>query len=86
MEKKNVRLVAGIILHPVRKAMALWMRSTYQSIIQRNVRMNWHWKNYDRMHYMTEIITTNCGHTHSELYHNMDRVPGLEDVSGVRFH
>lgn len=76
---KNLRIIVGIILHPARVLMSYWMRNTYQRIIQRDIRMNWHWKNYDRMHYMTEIITTNCGHTKSELYQNLDRVPGLEN-------
>jgi len=68
--KKNLRMIAGIILHPVRILAANYRRSTYERIIRRHVIENWHWKNWERMHNMS--VVTKTAYTKSELYGNLD--------------
>lgn len=70
--KKHFRMIAGIILHPVRILVANYRRSTYQNIIRRHIIENWHWKNYDRMHYMSEVART--AYTKSDLLNHLDPV------------
>jgi hypothetical protein len=59
-------MIAGIILHPVRILVAHYYRNTYQNVIRRNIAERWHWKNYDRMHHMSEV--TGTAYTKSDLY------------------
>lgn len=70
--KKHFRMIAGIILHPVRMIVARYRRNTYENIIRRHVIENWHWKNHERMHRMSDITRT--AFTKSELYHNLDPI------------
>lgn len=66
MKKKNFRMIAGIILHPVRILVARYYRNTYQEIIQRNIAERDYWKEYYRMHDMSEVTRT--AYTTSEIY------------------
>lgn len=63
---KHLRMIAGIILHPVRMIVARYYRNTYQNIIRRGIDERWHWKDYDRMHYMSKV--TGTAYTKSEIY------------------
>ena len=72
---KNLRLIAGIILHPVRIWQANTRKSRMEGEIQRRVRYSWQNKNWERMHDMSTV--TNTAYTSSELYKNLDYVPGL---------
>lgn len=63
---KHLRIIAGIILHPVRILAANYRRKTYENIIRRHVAENWHWKDYDRMHWMSQV--TGTAFTKSDIY------------------
>lgn len=67
---KHLRMIAGIILHPFRIIAANYRRDTYQRIIRRHITENWHWKNYHRMHEMSDITRT--AYTKSELLGKLD--------------
>lgn len=72
---KHLRMIAGIILHPVRMIVARYYRNTYQNIIRRNIAERQHWKDYDRMHYMSDV--TNTAYTRSEIYARLMEQPAL---------
>jgi len=59
-------MIAGIILHPVRMIVARYYRNTYQNIIRRSIAERQYWKDYDRMHHMSEV--TGTAYTKSDLY------------------
>ena len=67
--RKEFRMFAGIILHPVRILAARFRRAKLEEEICGNIRENWWQKNHRRMHEMSEI--TNTAYTKSELYGNL---------------
>ena len=69
MTQKSFRMIAGIILHPVRILRANARKSRMEEEIQNKVRLSWHWKNWQRMHDMSTV--TNTAYTSSELYKNL---------------
>lgn len=64
--KKHLRMIAGIILHPVRVLVANINRDTYQKIINRSIAFRQHWKDHERMHNMSDV--TGTAYTKSEIY------------------
>lgn len=66
--KKHLRMIAGIILHPVRILVARYYRDTYQTIIRRHILQNWHDKNYERLHYFDgDEFPGSCSFSRSQL-------------------
>ena len=63
---KHFRIIAGIVLHPVRMIAARYRRSTYENIIRRHVNENEYWKCYHRMHEMSDV--TGTAYTKSDIY------------------
>lgn len=69
MNKKDFRMLAGIVLHPVRMIIARLRRAKLENEIRDNIRANWWQKNHRRMHEMSEITRT--AYTRSDLYGNL---------------
>ena len=67
--KKEMRMFAGIILHPVRVLQARIRRPYLQAKLMGDSReRTWH-KNHERMHNMS--VVTNTAYTSSPLYLNL---------------
>ena len=72
--RKHFRMIAGIVLHPVRMYIA-WQREVrLQGQIQYGIRENWYNKNHERLHRFDGLDFPNtCSFVHSELHNNMFR-------------
>ena len=64
--KKHFRILAGIILHPVRVLIARARRTRDERKIRNKVMLNWQHKAWERMHNMSDV--TNTAYTKSEIY------------------
>lgn len=69
MKKKDLRMLAGIILHPLRVILGSIYRKERESVIRECVRDNWWMKNHRRMHEMSTI--TGTAYTDSALLGNL---------------
>lgn len=67
--KKEFRLLAGIILHPVKKVLFFRRRRNENEILVDAARGRQFQKNHERMHRMSEL--TNTAYTSSPLYLNL---------------
>ncbi|MBQ9560567.1 MAG: hypothetical protein IJV08_11420 [Bacteroidaceae bacterium] len=63
--KKELRLLAGIILHPFKCIYHKFYRTTDEMVIRDRVRQSWWLKNHERMHEMSFL--TNTAYTGSDL-------------------
>lgn len=71
---KHLRMIAGIILHPVRLLMAWTNRKAFEYTIRVKIRENWWEKNHERLHhYVGKDFPGCCTFTHSELINDMYR-------------
>ena len=73
--KKHLRMIAGIILHPV-KIMCHWFyRQNDEWTIQKAIRWNWYRKNHERMHWIGNPVDfpTALNRSVSELEDNLYR-------------
>lgn len=70
--KKHFRMIAGIILHPVKVIFHLFYRKEDEYDIRSNILDNWWNKNHERMHHFGpfEFPSASC-FNHSELYGNL---------------
>ena len=72
--RKHLRMIAGIILHPVRLLMAWTRKSSFEYTIRRKVLLNWELKNHERLHhYVGKDFPGCCTYIHSELINDMYR-------------
>lgn len=70
--KKELRLIAGIILHPVKVLYHKFYRSADEYTIRCRVKLNWESKNYERMHRFGGADFPSCSaFTKSPLYDNL---------------
>lgn len=67
--KKELRLIAGILLHPVKKVLRLTYRTSENEILISAARRRQWEKNHERMHGMSHL--TNTAYTESPLYKNL---------------
>lgn len=67
--RKEVRMFAGIILHPVRAIFARIRRNRMSYELRNSARARTWEKNHERMHHFSSL--TNTGFTESPLYGNL---------------
>ena len=69
IKRKNLRMAAGIILHPFKMIWRNVYRYTENDILRTHAEWSENYKKWNRMHEMSEV--TNTGYTTSELYGNI---------------
>lgn len=70
--KKHLRMIAGIILHPVKVIFHLFYRKKDEYDIRSNILDNWWNKNHERMHRFDGYdFPDTSSFTHSPLYRNL---------------
>lgn len=67
--KKELRMLAGILLHPVKMIFRCFYRKQENEILMIHARRRQWEKNWERMHGMSEM--TNTAYTSSPLYSNL---------------
>lgn len=70
---KNLRIIAGIVLHPFRIMAANSRRAKLERKLQNSVRYNTHHKAWERMHNMSAV--TGTAFTESPMYPLLKRFP-----------
>lgn len=68
--RKELRLLAGIILHPVKVLHHKFYRKSDEYAIRSRIRANWERKNWERMHMFGTEFPGCSAYTRSDLYHN----------------
>lgn len=67
--KKELRMLAGILLHPVRKILRCTYRKSENDLLLSAARHRQWQKNHERMHAFSHM--TNTAYTESPLYNNL---------------
>ena len=65
MKKKNLRMAAGIVLHPFRKLWSNVYRSVEDDLLRTHAEQSWNYKRWAIMHDMSKV--TNTGYYTSDL-------------------
>ena len=72
--RKHFRIIAGIILHPVKMFVMSLYREDDEYQIRTGVLNNWMQKNHERVHrFEGEDFPDTCSFVHSELWTNLSR-------------